>query len=147
LISVDPTSIKLPPPYFAYLLYHDHSGTQVLITSVSSPKASFNHKLSALDAVGTMSADGRKLYIAVVNVAEDVDIETVIQTKDWAFSAGPAKAWELNGASRDAANDFGDSSKVNIHEKNVAVSGTSLTYRFPAHSVTVLELPGHSQQK
>ncbi|HSS97025.1 MAG TPA: hypothetical protein VLK33_08345, partial [Terriglobales bacterium] len=87
------------------------------------------------------------IYVAVVNVTEDVEIETAIRPKDWTLSAGPAKVWELNGPSRDAANDFGDSSKVNIREKDIAVSGASLTYRFPAHSVTVLELPGHRQQK
>ncbi|HSS98414.1 MAG TPA: alpha-L-arabinofuranosidase C-terminal domain-containing protein, partial [Terriglobales bacterium] len=99
LISVDPTGIKLPPPYFTYLLYHDHSGTQVLNTSVTSPKASFNNKLPALDAVTTVSADGSKIYVAVVNVAEDVEMETVIRPKDWVVSAGTAKVWELNGTS------------------------------------------------
>ena len=147
LISVNPTGVKLTPPYFAYLLYHDHSGTQVLNTTVNSPKASFNSKLPSLNAVATMSADGNKLYVAVVNAAEDAAIETVIRPTNWALHAGIAKVWELNGADRDAANDFGKSDKVNIHEKSVAVTGTSLSYRFPAHSVTVLELQGHRQQK
>ncbi|HEY1800905.1 MAG TPA: alpha-L-arabinofuranosidase C-terminal domain-containing protein [Terriglobales bacterium] len=147
LISVNPTGVKLTPPYFAYLLYHDHSGTQVLNTTVNSPKASFNSKLPALNAVATMSADGNKLYVAVVNVSEDVDIKTVVRPANWTPHAGVAKVWELNGADRDAANDFGNSDKVNIHEKSVAITGTSFSYRFPAHSITVLELQGHRQQK
>jgi alpha-L-arabinofuranosidase len=126
LISLNPTDVKLPPPYFAYLLYHDHSGTQVLSTTVNGPKASFNSKLPALDAVTTVSADGSKLYVAVANVAEDADIETVIRPASWTLSAGTAKVWELNGADRDAANDFGNSDKVNIHEKSVSVTETSL---------------------
>ena len=50
-----------------------------------------------------------------------------------------ARLFELNGKDRDAANPFGSSENVSIREAALAVGNGPLSYRFPAHSVTVIE--------
>ena len=47
--------------------------------------------------------------------------------------------FELNGINRDAANPYGSSANVDIREKRIAAGGSSFTYAFSPHSVTILE--------
>jgi alpha-N-arabinofuranosidase len=143
LVSVDPAGLKLPPPYFVYLLYHDHIGAKVLSTHTSSPMVSFNPKLPALDAAATLGQDGHTLYLAVINRSEDDDMETAIRLSNWTPRTGvAARVYELNGKDRDAANAYGNSENVHIRDKTLTVDQTPFSYRFPAHSVTVLEITG-----
>jgi alpha-L-arabinofuranosidase len=69
------------------------------------------------------------------------------------FSCGPdrlgiagfgnaARVFEINAKDRTAANSLGRSENVNIREKTAPVSGASISYTFPAHSVTVIEVMG-----
>jgi alpha-N-arabinofuranosidase len=146
LLGVSPTGVKLTPPYLAYLLYRNHTGTQVLDTQSNSPAVAFNPQLPAIDAVATLSQDGTRLYLAVTNASETDEMATTIRLKNWTFKAGDsAKAWELNGKDRDATNPYGSSANVNIQEKQFALGREPLSYRFPAHSVTVLELCGRAE--
>jgi hypothetical protein len=41
-----------------------------------------------------------------------------------------------------AANPFGSSADVNIQEESLTVERLPFSYKFPAHSVTVLEVEG-----
>ncbi|MGA2074757.1 MAG: alpha-L-arabinofuranosidase C-terminal domain-containing protein [Terriglobia bacterium] len=144
LVSVDPTGVKLTPPYFAYLLYHNHIGNQVLTTQTSSPTVPFNPQLPTVDAVATLGQDGHMLYLAVINRSEGDDIAITIRLTNWTPQAGTAtRMWELNGNNRDAANPYGSTGDVNIRERAFSVEQVPFSYHFPAHSVTVLEIPGH----
>ncbi len=143
IVGINPVAIKLTPPYFAFLLYRNHIGSRVLETRAESPPASFNPELPALDAVATLSEKGDRLCLAVVNRSEQEDILTSVQLNGWAPESGsPARAWELNGKDKVAANPFGSTENVNIRERPVTQQGAAFTYRFPAHSVTVLEFSG-----
>jgi alpha-N-arabinofuranosidase len=95
-----------------------------------------------LDAVGTLSEDRKTMYVSVVNRAEDVDVETTLNIKGWKSNSGAAHVFELNGKDKVAANPFGSAASVNIHERSINVSGSRLSYKFPAHSVTVIEMTG-----
>ena len=142
IIEANQTSVKLTPEYFAYLLYRKHTGSTVLSTSTASPMAPFDPKLSLLDGIATLSADKRTLYVAVVNRAEDQDLDTSIRIQGWMPREGAnAPVLELNGPDKAAANPFGSSNNVNIRTKSIKVSGPAISYRFPAHSVTVIEVP------
>ncbi len=101
-----------------------------------SPNTSFDPDLPALDAVATLSADGRTLFLTVINRSELYSLDAAIDLKGWR-AARNVRAFELNGNNRDAANPFGAASNVNIREKSVTLQRG--TYRFPEHSVTVLE--------
>jgi alpha-L-arabinofuranosidase len=125
------------------MLYRLHTGDTVLDTAAKSPPVEFNANLPMLDAIATLSGDGKTLYVSVVNRAESHDASASIGIKGWSPKTGTAaRALELNGKDKVAANPFGSSDNVNIREKPVTVSGTSLSYKFPAHSVTVIEFSG-----
>jgi alpha-N-arabinofuranosidase len=143
VIEVSQTSLKLTPEYFACMLYREHTGDTVLETSTESPTAEFNSSLPMLDAVATLSGDGRTLYLAVVNRAEAKDVNTRIRVRGWKPAAGTAaRVFEINGKDKVAANPFGSSQNVNIREKKQPLAGESISYAFPAHSVTVIEFAG-----
>ena len=142
ILEVNQTAVKLTPEYFASLVYREHIGANVLATTAQSPTVSFNPGLPALDAIATLSADGKKIYVGVVNRSEDRAINTSVRLKGWAAQAESVQAFEVNGESKVAANPFGDATKVNIQTKPATVDGSTITYQFPPHSVTVIEVRG-----
>jgi alpha-N-arabinofuranosidase len=142
VIEVSQTSLKLTPEYFAGILYQKHTGATVLKTVTSGRSVEFDPKLPALDAIATLSDDRHTLYLAVVNRAESTDVEAKISVAGWK-PAGGVHAFELNGPDKVAANPFGSSDKVNIHDKLVTLKPGSMSYSFPAHSISILELSGN----
>jgi alpha-L-arabinofuranosidase len=142
VIEVSQTSLKLTPEYFAGILYQKHTGNTVLKTSTSGRSVEFDPKLPALDAIATLSDDRHTLYLAVVNRAESTDVEAKISVAGWKPGGG-AQVFELNGPDKVAANPFGSSDKVNIHDKPVTLKPGSMSYSFPAHSISILELSGN----
>jgi alpha-L-arabinofuranosidase len=142
MIEVNPVAIKLTPPYFAYLLYANHTGNEVLHTVIQAPAAAFDPQLPALDAAATLSGDGHTLYLAVVNRSQDQSVSTGIRLSGWRPSSDQVRAYELNGKSWDSFNPYGSTANVNIRERMVGVQHAAFSYRFPAHSITVLELRG-----
>jgi alpha-L-arabinofuranosidase len=105
---------------------------------------SFNPKLPALDSIATLSEDGNMLYLAVVNRSEADDVATSIQISGWSPRPGAeARAYELNGKDKVAGNPYGGTQNVNIRERPLPLGRSPFSYRFPAHSATVLEITGH----
>jgi alpha-N-arabinofuranosidase len=139
VIEVNPVAIKLTPPYFAYLLYVNHIGSEVLKTETSSPGVAFDSRLAALDAIATKSADGRTLYLAVVNRALKEGVSAQINLKGWRLSGNPAQVFELDGKTWDAFNPYGNPGNVTISHRTAEASQAGFSYLFPPHSVTVLE--------
>lgn len=142
VLEVSQTSVKRTPEYFAGILYQKHTGKTVLKTTTHAKGVEFDPALPALDAIATLSDDRHTLYVAVVNRAESTDIKAQISVAGWK-STGGAKAFELNGPNKVAANPFGSSDVVNIHDKTVTLKPGSMAYSFPAHSITILELSGN----
>jgi alpha-N-arabinofuranosidase len=142
IVEVNPVAIKLTPPYFAYLLYANHIGSEVLKTETMVPSVAFNSKLPALDAIATRGPDGRTLFLAVVNRALDEAVSTRINLKGWQLVGGQAQVYELDGKSWDAFNPYGSTENVNIGHRTLEVTPTAFSYLFPAHTVTVLEVNG-----
>jgi len=143
IIEASQTSLKLTPEYFAYMLYRLHTGDTVLNTSTESSMVGFNAKLPMLDSIATLSGDSHTLYVSVVNRDEDHDVKTRIRVRGWAPGTGTvARVFELNGKDKVAANPFGSTENVNIRAKSFSISGPAISYTFPPHSVTIVELSG-----
>jgi len=145
IIEVNPVAVKLTPPYFAYVLYSNHIGKDILKTDTNVAPVPFNAKLPALDAAVTRSADGSKLYLAVVNRAQEEPVAAQVNLKGWQPAAGSAQVFELNGKAWDAFNPYGSTDNVNITQKSVTVGQPTFSYVFPAHTATVIELAGATQ--
>ena len=140
LIGVNPVAVKLTPPYFAYLLYANHIGNRVVRSVVHSPGVTFNSNLPVIDSSATISSDGRTLYLAIINRDETNTTNATVNLDHWkVMPGGDVRAFELNGIDRDAANPYGSSANVDIREKRIAAGGSSFTYAFSPHSVTILE--------
>ncbi len=144
MIEVNPVAMKLTPPYFAYVLYANHIGSEVVKTLAISPPVVFNPQLAALDAAATLSANRHTLYLAVVNRAQNKAVSTQVQLSNWVPGSGEAQVYELNGKSWDALNPYGSTANVNIRQRSIKISRTTFEYRFPAHSATVLVFHGNS---
>lgn len=143
VIEVSQTSLKLTPEYYAYLLYRNHTGSRVLSTKTDSAMASFNKTLPLLDSQASLSAEGKTLFLAVINRAEAESLRTQIHIRGWKQAPGAEiKLFELNGSDRDASNPFGSSKNVNIVTKTARQAGLPLELKFPPHSVTIVEFAG-----
>jgi len=85
-----------------------------------------------------LSRDNQRLVIGAVNRHPTDDIEARVEMRTF-VPAGRAQVWELNGPSPLAANDF-TAQPVGVTERQPVLVAPTFTYRFPAHSVTVLAL-------
>lgn len=144
MVEVNPVAVKLTPPYFAYLLYANHIGSEVLHTATTTPAVAFDSKLPALDVVATLSGDQHALYVAVVNRSQDKAVSTHIKLNGWHLTGDSAQAYILSGKNWNAFNPYGSTANVNIQQQKVEVQRPVFSYRFPAHSATVIELHGRS---
>jgi alpha-N-arabinofuranosidase len=147
IVEVNPVAVKATPPYFAYVLYANHIGSEVLKTEIDVPPVPFDGRVPALDAIGTKSADGRTLYLAVVNRAREEGVTTRIKLAGWQPTGREFQVYELNGKTWDAFNPYGDIGNVNISHGTAELKADpdgEFSYQFPPHSVTVIEISGHS---
>ncbi len=91
-----------------------------------------------LDAVATLDEAGERLVLSVVNCHESEDIEAQV-TVLGPHITDDAFARTLTADSADAHNSMEEPNAVGLVAEET-VGGNSLTYTFPAHSQTVLEL-------
>jgi alpha-N-arabinofuranosidase len=95
--------------YYAFLLFSNHFGPQLLRSDSVSPTFDTGalgavgavQGVPYLDVVSSLSADGRELYLVAINKHLDSPIQTAIELKAF-VPASSATAWTLNGAGIDA---------------------------------------------
>jgi len=122
---------------------HVAGETRELPAALETPAAGRVHHVSdlgpfsLLDAAGTSDLDGRRIALAVINRDHERDIDAAIDLGG-ATVGGVVEITEVNGAAVSAVNSFETPRAVDCHERRVDASGSRLTHRFPAHSVSVL---------
>lgn len=79
-----------------------------------------------------------EVVICVVNRNKDQSIKTDILSQTGEFS-GSIKVYEINGPDIKAVNDFGTENVKTVSKPDLKATGNSLTYSFPAHSLTMLK--------
>jgi len=79
-----------------------------------------------------------EVVICVVNRNKDQSIKTDIISQTGEFS-GPVKVFEINGDDIKAMNDFDKENVKTIAKPDLKATKNSLTYSFPAHSLTMLK--------
>ncbi|NPV07457.1 MAG: alpha-N-arabinofuranosidase [Anaerolineae bacterium] len=142
-ILTTPESILLQSIYYPLVLLRHHSGplaVQVEAEGDCVPEERAGAVACPyLDVAASLSEDGRKLYLSVVNRHQTEDIEEPVQVKGAAL--GDVRAWELNGPDVHAVNTFECPEVVSARE--VQASLGQGVYVFPAHSHTVMEVALH----
>jgi len=149
LIFTYEEGIILRPTYHVFNLYANHSGKIALDTQVESENfdaqiMSFGRQIQLsnipyIDASATFNKENEQLFIAVVNIHSDSDMNTEIRIEG-GRPKGTARVWELNGDRTDSYNDIDHPQDVKIEEKGTISVASEFDYVFPAHSVTVLEM-------
>jgi alpha-L-arabinofuranosidase len=131
----------LQTTYFPMKLYRRECGSLYLASYVQSP--SFPNKryteIPYLDVSPTANEGRTTLSLAVVNRHESESIATTIAIEHADVDAR-AEVFEINGASVDAENSFSQPSNVRIDKKDSVAAGSSFSYTFPAHSITLVKL-------
>jgi alpha-N-arabinofuranosidase len=92
-----------------------------------------------LDAAATCDEAGRRLALAVVNRDHDRDLTATVDLGG--ATAGPADVWEVNGPDVAATNSFEAPNTVDVRARRVDIRATRFDHTFPAHSVSLLQLP------
>lgn len=124
-------------------LFSHLAGSQPLAFEVpANPRATGDGGYTALQVVAACGADGT-VRVLVVNRDRERALTTQLQVADL---AGPATAsvYTLNGPSYTSYNSPAQPDVVRIQTSRREVSGPAFTHQFPAHSVTLLEIPAVS---
>lgn len=148
-IHTEKDGIVLTPIYKAFELIVNHSGEKLVETLVETETydiegTMFYHKIpfsvsraKYLDATATISEDGKKLYLIVVNYDKDREISCPIHIKG--IGQMNADVYVLNGPDIKARNTLEKPSVVDITRKTVTVND-EFVFTFEPHSCTVIEI-------
>ncbi|MHB1414829.1 MAG: alpha-N-arabinofuranosidase [Chloroflexota bacterium] len=153
-IFTSPDGLFLQTIYHPFRLYSEHTLEYALDpyvecetydldpTTETSPRP---HRVAdlgpfpLLDVVATCDSDDREVVLGVVNRDRERAIETAIQLAD-GLAVKAVVAYEVTGAEPGVTNSFEQPDAVTVQEHLPVLQGTSLTYTFPAHSLTLLRL-------
>jgi len=140
--------------YYPLYLYREYMLEVALDVYADSEPLPFNAKtessiwphrvadrgpFQALDVTATCDAAGRDLVLACVNRNQEQSIATTIQLINTSIQAY-IRTYEVNAPDINAVNSFEQPGAVDIQEGTLDSGGQSVTYTFPAHSLTVLRL-------
>lgn len=135
IVTDDNGGLYVNPIYLAFKLYSSNTGRIVLKTSKTGVLASF------LDVSATMSEDGRRLYLAVINKDPNRKLSVKIVLEDFK-PKNTCKISQLNGPSVFSKNDFKSPDVVKITDSltDITLEDDYFIYDFDPHSVTILVL-------
>lgn len=148
LIWTNPSNMVLNPQYLAFKMYVEHCGpvlikSEVKCDSFPAPEyekgrpQAISH-IPYLDVSATKSSDGKKVYVAVLNLHADKNVKTQIAFDKWDFSS-QVKIFELYDGDFLAENTFENPNAVAIKENTLNNISNSFSYNFKPHSVTVMQ--------
>ncbi len=142
IIQASRHDVFVTPTYLALRLYNEHLGRERLAARVSSP--TFDSSLEGtqipvLDVVASRSADGRQLFVKMVNTSRDRALTPMV-TVAGANVGATGTLQTLTGDSPDAANSFRTPNAVTVRTTSVR-AGRGFAVPLPAQSVSVLTLP------
>ena len=138
--------IVCSPAYHALHLYANHAGSQALACDVEIETYrtdAVDEDVPLLDCSATWDDERKQVVLAVVNRSRDRDIDCEISL-DGCRVKGEGSVYEINGESVDAVNDFGTPDRLVTEERPLTDLGERFPYRFPAHSITMLEIPART---
>jgi alpha-N-arabinofuranosidase len=134
----------LTPTYHVFNLYKHHMGNNALMIDVESPTVSGTGKLTssrrlvppkALDASASLSGDGRRLVITLVNQSLDEDLYTEIRLVGNKEIQGGELA-VLGAGDIRAHNDFDSAARVVPTDEAIKTKERIFDHVAPRHSVS-----------
>jgi alpha-N-arabinofuranosidase len=141
IIQAGNHGVFVTPIYLVNQLYAGHLGAERLAASVHGPTFASSREGSAvpvLDAVASRSADGRTIFLKVVN--SDLEkAQTVRISVSGSRVAASARVEQVVADSLEAANGFATPEAVRITRGDLS-AGNSFSLELPRHSVSVITL-------
>jgi alpha-N-arabinofuranosidase len=92
----------------------------------------------ALTATASLSEDGRTLYLIVFNKHHAAPLAASIDVRG--FQAASARLWTVTGPSLSSSNLASEQVKETVSGQRVEIAGGNITYAFPPHSMTAIEV-------
>jgi alpha-L-arabinofuranosidase len=136
------TGVFVSALYYVNAMYAAHLGGDRLHTTVESPVFSSSREggsVPTLDAVASRSADGKMMYVKLVNTGVGHAVEVRFEIAG--TSVGTAGEQELLAASRpNSHNSFATPNAITPRSGRFT-AGRTFTLSVPAQSVSVLTLP------
>jgi alpha-L-arabinofuranosidase len=139
IIQTNNRALFKTPTYYSQQLYAQYAGRYPLTIQTGR-----GHADPALDASATLSADGKRVTLFVVNPAIAVQRRTLdltaLASPDGDFDvrtlADTARAGE-----RDAANSWREPDRIRTQQGKASLARGRIDYEFPPLSLTVLDIP------
>jgi alpha-N-arabinofuranosidase len=142
IIQTSRHGLFVKPVYHLNLLYNLYRGRDRLKTTVLGPTFDTSKEglgVPVLDAVASRSADGRALYVKVVNTSPAGTLLTEIGLRG--IAVGPEAEWHLLAApDRDTVNSFAAPDAVTPRRQTLR-AGRTFRAPVPPRSVSVFVLP------
>lgn len=141
-IRVSSTDAYVTAPGAALQLYGPHSGTRLVKTEQSSPAYDVTEQgwknIPYLDACATLSGDGHKLYLHLLNLEETQSMSVQVRIAGHSIER-QGEVWQIASETFQTLNDFGVS-PVRVRHQEVGNLGDRFVQILPPHSATTLEL-------
>jgi len=148
IIRTNHAGIWLTPTYWTSLLFTNYSGDISLNTIVESdefrnpgyePNDPPNREtVPFVAAQATLSEDGKKIYISVVNRYIDKDVTVHFNFKNWQ-PAKIGRLLQIGGGNYMALNTYDQPNLIGITEKQLNNLGTNFQMIIPKLSVSIIE--------
>ena len=144
MIQTDATRVCVTPVYLAFRLYSKHCGGERVESSVRCDSFDVPEDIRSgltglpyLDISATRTPDGNRCVLAVVNRHLTDDIETTLALTG-VPDAATVTVHEMNAPECFSLNTLDAPETVTVREQQLYA--VPATYRFPAHSLTVVVL-------
>lgn len=95
-------------------------------------------KIPYLSVNASKTADGKRVYLMVINKNMDAPMTMMIDLKDFT-PAAKGNAWVLNGSSVDATNEK-KHDNVEVTQREFEIKGNPFEFTFEPHSLTAIEI-------
>jgi alpha-L-arabinofuranosidase len=141
IIQASRHGVFVTPTYLVNRLYATHLGAERLTTTTDGPTSSTSREGSEvpiLDVVASRSADGRRIFLKVVNTDLERSVQARIRVRG-ARVTSRATVERVVADSTAAVNDFATPNAIRS-TRDTVVAGTTLSLALPRHSVSVLTL-------
>ena len=133
------TQVVKSPIYWAFWIYVRNTGKWRVACEVDSPIGTMpvGGETPVVDASATLSEDGKKLFIGLINRHPESDVEVQLDLGN--FKAKPTvQMWQLWSENFTDTNTFEQPEKVKPTERTIPLN-EALNLKLPRHSVTVLK--------
>jgi len=140
-ITATPDGLFLQTTFFPIQLFRHHSLGASLDVWVSCPTiGDSGSQAPVLDASAAYNEERHTLTLNVVNLHPTDALDATVECQTGEL-AGDATCYTVSGPDVESGNSAQHPEQVGIQEQSLPVTGSKFVHRFPAHSLTVLEMP------